>query len=101
MVTVKNKGKKRRLRVDDFIDHGEGYDSADSFIDDSEAVELVVAPTLSTKYGGFFINEGFLESIEDQSVDIELPPGGAPKQPKVDPPKPPQKRANLKKDKSK
>uniref|UniRef100_A0A0V0J9H9 Ubinuclein-1 n=1 Tax=Schistocephalus solidus TaxID=70667 RepID=A0A0V0J9H9_SCHSO len=75
MVTISNKGKRRRIRVDDFIDPGEGYDSQDSFIDDSEDVELMVAPTVTTKFGGFFINEGVLESIEDKSMDIEPPPG--------------------------
>nr|VZI39263.1 unnamed protein product [Spirometra erinaceieuropaei] len=75
MVTISKKGKRRRIRVDDFIDPGEGYDSQDSFIDDSEDVELMVAPTVTTKFGGFFINEGVLESIEDKSMDIEPPPG--------------------------
>ncbi|KAL5964456.1 Ubinuclein-1 [Taenia solium] len=100
MVTVTNKGKRRRLRVDDFIDLGEGYDSQDSFIDDSEAVELIVAPTLRTRHGGFFVNEGFLESIEDRSMDIEPPPS-APKQLKIDLSPPSPKRPKLKKDKSK
>ena len=101
MVTVTNRGKKRRLRVNDFIDLGEGYDSQDSFIDDSEAVELVVAPTLRTRHGGFFVNEGFLESIEDRSMDIEPPPS-LPKQPKIDlTSSPSPKRTNLKRDKSK
>ncbi|VDK43379.1 unnamed protein product [Taenia asiatica] len=100
MVTVTNRGKRRRLRVDDFIDLGEGYDSQDSFIDDSEAVELIVAPTLRTRHGGFFVNEGFLESIEDRSMDIEPPPS-APKQLKIDLSPPSPKRPKLKKDKSK
>lgn len=102
MVTVTNKGKRRRLRVNDFIDLGEGYDSQDSFIDDSEAVELIVAPTLRTRHGGFFVNEGFLESIEDRSMDIEPPPS-LPKQPKIDlaSASPSPKRTNLKRDKSK
>ncbi|KAH9282964.1 Ubinuclein-2 [Echinococcus granulosus] len=99
MVTVTNKGKRRRLRVDDFIDLGEGYDSQDSFIDDSEAVELIVAPTLRTRHGGFFVNEGFLESVEDRSMDIEPPPS-APKV-KIDLSPPSPKRPKLKKDKSK
>lgn len=101
MVTVKHKGKKRRVRVDDFVDHGEGYDSQDSFIDDSEAAELVVAPTLSTKFGGFYINEGFLDSIEDQSLDIELPPGIQKPLNSDKAKSSPSKRPPLKKDKSK
>lgn len=96
MVTMNNKGKKRRLRVDDYKDLGAGYDSEDSFIDDSEYVELVVPPTVRTRFGGFFINSGILETVEDRVLNIETPP--PPKQPKLDLSS---KRPNIKKDKSK
>ncbi|OXB74449.1 UNVERIFIED_CONTAM: hypothetical protein H355_001831 [Colinus virginianus] len=62
-------GKRRRKdRFQDLIDMGYGYDESDSFIDNSEAVvhyyfqydELVPA-SLTTKYGGFYINTGTLQ----------------------------------------
>ncbi|VDN97726.1 unnamed protein product [Rodentolepis nana] len=97
MVTVNKKGRKRKLRVADYRDLGAGYDSGDSFIDDSEYVELVVPPTVRTRFEGFFINTGTLEMLEDKSIDIEAPP--PPKQPKLDIPS--NKRPAVKKDKSK
>nr|CUU98655.1 hypothetical transcript [Hymenolepis microstoma] len=97
MVTVNKKGRKRNLRVADYRDLGAGYDSGDSFIDDSEYVELVVPPTVRTRFEGFFINTGTLEMLEDKSIDIEAPP--PPKQPKLDIPA--NKRPAVKKDKSK
>ncbi|KAF5394957.1 hypothetical protein PHET_09234 [Paragonimus heterotremus] len=75
MVTVKKSGKRKRVRIDDFLDPGEGYDTQDSFIDDSEAVDVFLAPNISTKHGGFYVYEGSLEGLEYQDAEIEAPIG--------------------------
>ncbi|VDO87881.1 unnamed protein product [Schistosoma mattheei] len=85
MVTMKNSGKHKRVRIDDFLDPGDGYDTQDSFIDDPEAVgslhifycnmqiDVFVAPNISTKFGGYFVHQGTVEGLEDQSAKIEAP----------------------------
>ncbi|CAH8293243.1 unnamed protein product [Schistosoma turkestanicum] len=73
MVTMKNSGKQKRVRIDDFLDPGDGYDTQDSFIDDSEAIDVFVAPNISTKFGGYFVHQGTVEGLEDQSAKIEAP----------------------------
>ncbi|THD19688.1 hypothetical protein D915_009635 [Fasciola hepatica] len=75
MVTMQKSGSRKRVRIDDFLDPGDGYDSQDSFIDDSEAVDVYVAPNVSTKLGGFFVHEGVVEGLEDQNARIEAPVG--------------------------
>ncbi|CAH8547632.1 unnamed protein product [Schistosoma bovis] len=68
-----NSGKHKRVRIDDFLDPGDGYDTQDSFIDDSEAIDVFVAPNISTKFGGYFVHQGTVEGLEDQSAKIEAP----------------------------
>lgn len=59
---------KRRYRT--YTDLGAGYDSEDSFIDNTEANEEGIPEEMDTKKGGFYINTGKLEFSKRWSADL-------------------------------
>merc|ERR1712226_911886 len=64
---IKKKKKKRKL--DDYADLGYGYDSDDSFIDNTDVHDEIVPENLSTVHGGFYVNAGPLEFKARESAD--------------------------------
>jgi len=66
------KKKKKDRKIDDHADLAFGYDSDDSFIDDSEVLDDQVPETVQTEYGGFYINTGKLEFRARESEDSDV-----------------------------
>lgn len=66
------KRKKHRIFESDLIDRGRGYDTSDSFVDDSEMYEDFVPPQVDTKFGGFYVNTGDLEFKETQDMEEDM-----------------------------
>jgi len=73
--TPKSGKRKRKDRVRDLVNLGDGYDEEDSFVDNSEAYDEYMPCSVSTKYGGFYINTGHLVLIpvEDESNQDVMP----------------------------
>ena len=66
--------KKKVRKQDDYADLGYGYDSEDSFIDDSDKYDEIMPEDLEPKLGGFYINMGPLEfkpKTEGDDSDVE------------------------------
>ncbi|KAM6971835.1 ubinuclein-1 [Aplochiton taeniatus] len=63
--------KRKKDRIQDLVDIGDGYDDEDSFIDNSEAYDEFVPASLTTKYGGFYVNSGPLQFRQASDTDTD------------------------------
>ena len=57
----KVKKKREERKLNDYADIGLGYDSDDSFVDNSDVYDEIVPETVTPQHGGFYVNFGELQ----------------------------------------